>query len=279
MVNPKSSTSHKASQLQVHSWLQAARYGDLVTLKQMRERAIASDAMLERLQQIPVLGKLVHTFISPQSAAYSLMHSSDRKNVNALLRAAEGGHEAVVEWLIHEVGIDSTYTDNEGHNAMHYAVLGQSLEVCNYLKQLNPELVSLTNCRGQQPLHLAAAKGYREIMTVFESEQDPFCFSGYGNTPAHIAARNGQDEILREKIQQHPSLLYAVNFKGDTILHILCKKGNREMIQELLQMDIELLEFENQAEQTGLELLLLNGHKNLFWEFYEQQTKYNISTH
>lgn len=82
-----------------------------------------------------------------------------------------------------------------------------------------------TNNQGLTPLHLCkdlsmSSMSYRYL----EMKDLKFKLSKIldfnGNNPAHIAAQNNHQEVLNFFIQEEPSIVSTVNFKGQTPLNI-----------------------------------------------------------
>ena len=65
-------------------------------------------------------------------------HQVDKSGLLPLHSAAYQGHTAIVEYFIVDQAMDTSVTSNDGSNILHYAALGGSLSLVNYLwKNIN----------------------------------------------------------------------------------------------------------------------------------------------
>ncbi|XP_057446075.1 protein ACCELERATED CELL DEATH 6-like [Lotus japonicus] len=94
--------------------------------------------------------------------------------------------------------------------------------------------------------------------------------SPVGNTVLHIAAENGDEDLVEEIVRQAPYLLTEKSFSGDTALHVAAKTGHFSALQKLI-----VAHFKNssesyykiqEAEEKALEKILeKNNDGNTFF--------------
>ncbi|CAL5190280.1 unnamed protein product [Lathyrus oleraceus] len=73
------------------------------------------------------------------------------------------------------------------------------------------------------------------------------------NSVLHIAAWNGNDEIVTLLIERAPKLLYILNKNNDSVLHVAARAGNTSIVQKLLNGHISLIKPKNDMEADGFE--------------------------
>ena len=119
--------------------------------------------------------------------------------------------------------------DDEGNTAVHYAVLGGSLELLQFLMRKSAgcvvpgiPLVAARNAAGETPLLRAAAAENSLAMVKFllQCSSDPFAADGNRNTVFHNAARNGRLWVV-VALLEHISSLY-----GPAVAHALLNQGD-----------------------------------------------------
>lgn len=89
-------------------------------------------------------------------------------------------------------------------------------------------------------LHAAAQKGYTDIaLVLINAGADIRQPNWKGLTPAHLAAKNGQLDVLRMFLSCEKSLLNMKDLIGNTLLNTAASKGHAELVQFLLQEDAD----------------------------------------
>ena len=81
-----------------------------------------------------------------------------KANQNCLHFAALGGHINLCKTLIENYGFDVCVTDNSGKSTLHNCAESGSVELFNYLVEVESE-VSLKTTDGQNCLHFAGTQG------------------------------------------------------------------------------------------------------------------------
>ena len=150
--------------------------------------------------------------------------------------AAEGGHLAVVEYLV-KVGADLTLADAQGVQPVHLAAEKGQLAVLGSLLASRPRSVAATTSRNETALHLASAKGrtavVEELMRL-EAWRHVDLQSTEGWTALHHASINGHVDIVRLLLARGAARDLA-NAKGDTPLHLAAGRNQLDVIEVLLE--------------------------------------------
>ena len=79
--------------------------------------------------------------------------------------AAQFGHAQIIHRLLNEKDLDTDATDQQGMTALHVAINRGYEEICKELVN-NGACVTMTTAKGQTCLHLAAASGSTNIVTL-----------------------------------------------------------------------------------------------------------------
>lgn len=115
---------------------------------------------------------------------------------------------------------------------------------------------------GERPLHLAAAKGHKELVKLLLSHKadvNSKCF--LGGTPLHAAAQNGSKEVT-ELLLAHNAEVNAHDSFGYTPLHLAARDGRKEVAELLLANNAEI-NAKGFNGSTPLHLAVLSGSKEL----------------
>ena len=92
---------------------------------------------------------------------------------------------------------------------------------------------------GWSPIHFACRKDHEAVVgLLLNSGFSPLVRTPEGNTPLHIASRNGCGNVVRELLevaQESEALLECKNKEGNTPLHLACEAGQLEVVQKLVE--------------------------------------------
>ncbi|KAA8548744.1 hypothetical protein F0562_000428 [Nyssa sinensis] len=137
-------------------------------------------------------------------------------------------------------------------------------------------------------LHIAALFGKTEclknILATCPRIYDPL--NSKGETPLHIAAREGHDEIV-ELLIKHANthnyngaavpMLMQTNEDKDTVLHEAVRNCHTKLVELFNKEAPELSQLSNNAEETPLYLAAEKGLADIVRQILECQLKPNIS--
>ncbi|KAK3199518.1 hypothetical protein Dsin_022933 [Dipteronia sinensis] len=158
-----------------------------------------------------------------------------------LLKAIRQGNRDRIRRLAKEKPEFFTKRSPQGNTILHIAAKLGKYSVVDEIIDHHPSLVNETNSKGETPVHTAAAAGNNyvfdmlihrrkkvldgttkrtvtlpgtltvEVMRMQDNE---------GNTPLHIAVRNGHFEVVRNILSKDSSLLQCLNQAGKSPLSI-----------------------------------------------------------
>lgn len=222
------------------------------------------------------------------------MNPFDSAGFTPLHLAAGQGQLAVVKaYLSNSANPDIKLVTNDvnaGRTLLHLATEGNHTEVVNlvlsYTQNRNPR-----DNYGVTPLHLAAQLGHLQIFKIISSavqasdvnpkslDLEPWM----GRNPFHLAAENGQVEIL-EYMKTLGNIVDPLEQDsiGLTAIHLAAENGQVEVLEFFLNnLDVN---YNNPADgtenqRTPLHLAAQNGHLNAVWllGYYYQNDLWKIN--
>ena len=167
--------------------------------------------------------------------------SSDIKRICdgvILHQACHCGNIELVRTLLSEKCSDPMARDSQGFTPLHIAALGGSEEVTTELiENYKCPIDCVESLHGQIPLYFACGSGNVDLVRKFISEygSDPMARDSEGNTPLHVAALCGREEVVRELVDRYKCPVDCVGSQdGQTILHDACTSGNVDLVRILI---------------------------------------------
>lgn len=122
---------------------------------------------------------------------------------------------------------------------LHWAAFNNSKNCMKLLLNRRLLAVDETNLQGTTPLHVAAMKGFIDLMKLLlYYGADPTSETSEGDNLLHLALIEGRTEIVRfilESDLSYKFFLNAENGRGSTPLSIACEKRNVEAVELLLK--------------------------------------------
>lgn len=123
--------------------------------------------------------------------------------------------------------------DKYGRTPLHVACEKQLLDVARCLLQHapSPSLVHARDAAGNSALHEATDPSL--VRLLVKTGADVHCINALGDTPLHVAARSGRDELVRTLLAlgADPARLNSV---GRTAMHSACERGHKSVVLQLL---------------------------------------------
>ncbi|KAJ8375353.1 hypothetical protein SKAU_G00059330 [Synaphobranchus kaupii] len=119
-----------------------------------------------------------------------------------------------------------------------------------------------------RPLHLAAAKGYLNVVKLLMEDGNKTDVNAQDNedhVPLHFCARFGHHEVVHFLLQGNFEVQpHAVNIYGDTPLHLACYNGKFDVVKEIIQLSgTDSLSKENIFSETAFHSACFHGHIRL----------------
>ncbi|MCL7048732.1 hypothetical protein MKW94_017052, partial [Papaver nudicaule] len=99
-----------------------------------------------------------------RGSANTVLSIKDDNGVGVIHFAAVEGKINVLDYLIEELGIDVNLKDEMGQSPLFHATLDGNMKTVEYLLGKGADPKTSTN-RGYTPLHIAAEKGFTDILT------------------------------------------------------------------------------------------------------------------
>ncbi|GAY37467.1 hypothetical protein CUMW_029210, partial [Citrus unshiu] len=126
----------------------------------------------------------------------------------------------------------------------------------NEILRRKPEQAGELDSRKASSLHLAAAKGYLDIVLKLVSVNPEMCFARDidGKNPLHIAAIRGNVNILKELVKVRPQAALILMERGVTILHACVNYNQLESLRLLVEIRNDH-EFVNSKDDNGNTIL------------------------
>ncbi|XP_051181911.1 ankyrin repeat-containing protein At5g02620 isoform X1 [Lolium perenne] len=159
-------------------------------------------------------------------------------------------------------------TGKRDDTALHGAArAGQLAAVRETLSGAEPEelraLLSKQNQAGETPLFVAAEYGYVELVSEMVKYHDVATAgikarSGYD--ALHIAAKQGDVEVVKELLQALPELAMTVDASNTTALNTAATQGHMEVVRLLLEVDGSLALIARSNGKTAVHSAARNGH-------------------
>ncbi|KJH52965.1 ankyrin repeat protein [Dictyocaulus viviparus] len=160
----------------------------------------------------------------------------NKKGALGLHSAAAAGFNEVVKMLIARgTNVDIRTRDN--YTALHVAVQSGKASVVETLLGYGADIHVRGGALGQTALHIAASLSGPEsrecAMMLLKSGGQPDVAQEDGETCLHLAARNGNKEIMRLLLNENANLQLLSN-TGETPLHVAAKSCNFEAAQMIV---------------------------------------------
>ena len=152
--------------------------------------------------------------------------------------ACGSGNVYLVRVLISEYGSDPMARDSNGDTPLYVAALGGREEVVRELVDRYKCPVDCVGALGRTVLHHACDSTSDNVhlvrILISEYDSDPMARDSEGNTPLHVAAWNGREEVVRELVDRYKCPVDCVGGLGRSVLHLACGSGNVDLVRKLI---------------------------------------------
>ncbi|KAK5304595.1 hypothetical protein LTR99_003658 [Exophiala xenobiotica] len=177
----------------------------------------------------------------------------------------------VMEFLIHDKGLDPNQCDAKGKTCLIYALEIGLLSQIKFLLAKNCPHVNAADSTGKTVLHWAASNGHEDVVrTLLGHPSLDINTRQEGNTALHYAVSSGQKDIVG-MLLGHPNLdLNQRNNDGKTALHSAVERGHEDVVRTLLeQLNLDRNQRNNDGE-TALHIAVHGGHEDVVRTLLEQ---------
>jgi hypothetical protein len=174
--------------------------------------------------------------------------------------AARNGHDAIVDILIrsHSIPDLDLREEETGMSALHIAAHFGQIGVAHVLLHNMHESQVDSSCFGTTPLHLAAEKGFADMVQLLVAHSADVARSRYdGAEPLYLAAQHGCCNVARVLLACGANA-NATFVDGSTPLYAACKAGHSSVVELLLSAKADV----NRSRELGhtpLYIACLNG--------------------
>ncbi len=199
------------------------------------------------------------------------INMKDEYGRTALMIAARQGNLEIVNMLLNKRKLGNNaeldLADNKDRTALSYAVKNNHVQIVNalLLAGANPNVYSLYAGETTNPLFIASANGYIEIIKLLLAQKcTDFCYKDKRSMTALMIA------VLKKQIEVVKLLLANADIKktfwvkakinGQTALMLAASDGCVEIVRELLEADAAINAQSEPEELTALMLAAANGH-------------------
>ncbi|XP_057781666.1 ankyrin repeat-containing protein At5g02620-like [Salvia miltiorrhiza] len=125
------------------------------------------------------------------------------------------------------------------------------------------DFLTKRNSAGETPLFVAAEYGYMEVvreMIKHYSLADAGIKAKNGFDALHIAAKQGDLEVVKVLMEAHPELSMTVDSSNTTALHTAATQGHIEIVEYFLESESNLAAIAKSNGKTALHSAARNGH-------------------
>ncbi|KAM3691765.1 hypothetical protein ACB098_08G036900 [Castanea mollissima] len=136
------------------------------------------------------------------------------------------------------------------------------------------ELLEKQNQAGETALYVAAEYGYVDLvreMIKYYDLADAGIKARNGFDAFHIAAKQGDLEILKVLMEVHPELSMTVDGSNTTALHTAATQGHIEIVNFLLEAGSSLATIARSNQKTALHSAARNGHLEVVKALLEKE--------
>ncbi|KAF8396684.1 hypothetical protein HHK36_018309 [Tetracentron sinense] len=153
--------------------------------------------------------------------------------------------------------------DTPLHSAARAGNLGLVMEILSSTKDEElKELLSKQNQSGETTLYVAAEYGYvdvvKEMMKYFDMVSAGIKARN-GSDAFHIAAKQGDLDVLKALLEALPELYMTVDLSNTTALHTAAAQGHIEVVNFLLESGSSLVTIARSNGKTALHSAARNG--------------------
>ncbi|XP_041077665.1 nuclear factor NF-kappa-B p105 subunit-like [Polyodon spathula] len=187
--------------------------------------------------------------------------------------------------------------DENGDTGLHLGVIHHRSETAKNLIEViscipGEDVINMRNDLYQTPLHLAVITQQADaVEALLKANADLSLTDRHGNTALHLAAKQGDSEILSLLLQHQEAakLINLPNSEGLSALHLAVLANSLPSLRELISYGVDVEECEQSSGRTALHLaveqenislagsLLLEGSAHVDSSTYDGSTPLHIA--
>ena len=168
------------------------------------------------------------------------------------------GHLSVVRVLVSEHNADLNACDEHNTTPLnHAAMCGHNIVVKSLISEFSCSLY-IKECKGRTLFHHACYSGNFELVEMLYN-MDPLFVDDNGDTPLHIAALAGREEVVNLLITKYKCPVDCRNNSKQTPLHIACGRGHLSLVRMLASVHKADLNARDKENNTPLNKAALCG--------------------
>ncbi|XP_010738105.2 espin-like protein [Larimichthys crocea] len=249
----------------LHRAIQAARAGDLVTLRELASSGHLAPAITDAQGAGPVhhaarCGRLECL----QFLVGELGLAADARALNGASPAhdaAATGHIRELQWLADQGGCNIEDRDAAGATALHLAARFGCVEVIKWLLSVGGVAEVETKC-GAVPAHYSAASGDLNCLKLL-IQQAPGCVNHQtviGATPLYLACQEGHLHVVEYLVNDCGAGVNLRAHDGMTCLHAAAHMGHEAVVVWLATCTDVSLSCQDRDGATALHFAASRGH-------------------
>ncbi|KAM7416455.1 hypothetical protein PAMA_018488 [Pampus argenteus] len=202
----------------------------------------------------------------------------NEEGLNIMHCAAINNHTDIVEYIVDDLQMKELDKDDQsGQRAFALAAEHGCVKMLQMLMEPHYNMATMKpNTRGDTPLHLAARNGHLEtVQLLLQSFDTRDEVNMDGETALYQATDNGQEECVLALLVAgcNPNILTMAKRSA---LHPVSERGDISLVQLLLEYNTHT-DFQNQHLEAPLHLAVKNNHIPVIHALLEASCNINIT--
>ncbi|KAG9264755.1 espin-like protein [Astyanax mexicanus] len=252
----------------LHRVIQAAREGDLQTLKVLHQSGLLNSSITDPQGATPVhhaarCGRLDCLRFLVMEAGLQA-HCRAMNGATSAHDAAATGHTQELRWLLEHGDCGDEDQDGEGATALHLATRFGHAEAVQWLLSAGGSTEAETDC-GALPVHYAAASGHLTCLQLLVSNS-PRCIDRQmitGATPLYLACQEGHLHVVEYLVKDCGADVHIRAQDGMSPLHAAAHMGHYGLVVWLASFTDIDVSCQDQNGATALHFAASEGHHRI----------------
>lgn len=188
------------------------------------------------------------------------VHGRDNDMKTTVHYAAKCSSIGILEFLISQ-NVKVNVCDIYGRNPLHISALCGSNPSATYFVRENLISINDTDSLIRAPLHLACAKGHRDIVLfLLENGADRYLKDFQGKSPLHKAIEHKQINVFKILLENDMTgAIHDITTGGFNLLHQAAQSGCLDIVQFLLVQKVNVND-KGDKNVSALHFAALNGY-------------------